>query len=562
MNWIKKRLLKQENLYIWFLFVMLLPCFALAMTEPLSPWVKTASILIPAGIYGLLFNVFRKPGYFLLLCFILLLINGYQLVLLYLFSESVVSPDMFLNIVTTNSGESGELMRTIWPAVLLACLLYFSATGMAIYSVVNREKLNWQFIRKTCITSVVMVMIGIGCLFMNHSKGFHFELDHHIYPVNAFYNLDFAIRKYIKTYHHLESSKDFLFHATRSDRTSKREVYILVVGETSRAANWELYGYDRPTNPHLSQRENLLIYKDVLTQGNTTHKIVPMILSAACAENFECIYSQKSVISAFKEAGFRTAFISNQIPDRAFIDNYANEADTLIRVGEALQMEKHPYDNEALPFIRNIIENTSEPLLIVFHSYGSHFEYSQRYATDKALFKPHKAGALRYKERPIFLNAYDNTICNIDNILNELIGMIDKPEFCSGLLYSSDHGEDLMDDQRKLFLHCSPIPTYYQLHIPFLMWFSDDYMAEYPNKIERAQSYQTMPISTNAIFHTLIDMAHIETNYLDPTLSLVGDSFEEKPRHFIDEHDEPIKFRNIGLKEADWEQIDQRHIRI
>lgn len=561
-KWVKNKLLKQENLYVWFLFITLLPCIVLALTEPLSPWVKAASVLIPFAVYGLLFNLFRKPGFFLMFCFILLLINGYQLVLLYLFSESVVSPDMFLNIVTTNAGESGELMRTIWPAVLMACLLYFSAMGLAVYSICNKKKLSWNFVRKSSLASIIAALFGIGCLLINHSKGFSFVLDHDIYPVNAFYNLNFAANKYIKTIRYPETSKDFTFKALKGERSSKREVYLLVIGETSRAANWGLWGYDRPTNPNLSKRSDLLVFKDVLTQGNTTHKIVPMILSAASAENFECIYSQKSMITAFKEAGFKTAFISNQIPDRAFIDDFAAEADTLIRVGEVLKQEKHPYDNEAVPFVRSLIESSDDPLFIVFHSYGSHFEYSQRYAPENAVFTPHKAGALRYKERPMFLNAYDNTICNIDNVLSQLIGLLDRPDLCSGFLYSSDHGEDLMDDERKMFLHCSPVPTYYQLHIPFLIWFSEEYKNNFPDQFEYASKHTGMPVSTNSIFHTMLDMARINTEYKDKTLSLVGQEFYPQIRHFIDEHDEPEKFRKLGLKEQDWEQIDKLHIRL
>ena len=34
--------------------------------------------------------------------------------------------------------------------------------------------------------------------------------------------------------------------------------------------NWQLYGYDRETNPELSQVDDLVVFRDVLTQSNTT----------------------------------------------------------------------------------------------------------------------------------------------------------------------------------------------------------------------------------------------------------------------------------------------------
>lgn len=88
----------------------------------------------------------------------------------------------------------------------------------------------------------------------------------------------------------------------------KKEVYVMVVGETSRANNWGIYGYNRDTNPKLSKVFGLTAFNHVLTESNTTHKSVPMLLSAVSACTFDSIYHQKSIITAFKEAGFQTAF--------------------------------------------------------------------------------------------------------------------------------------------------------------------------------------------------------------------------------------------------------------
>ena len=343
---LKEKIFNQTVLYIWFMIIMILPCFVLAMTEPLSIWVRTASVFIPAAFFGLAFNLFRKPGYFIIISVILLLINGYQLVLIYLFSESVVSPDMFLNIVTSSSGESGELMRTIWPAVTIACVLYFSALLMGIFSIINKQKLSYYFIKRSCITAGVFAVIGVLCLLVNKSKNYPFEADHNIYPYNALYNLNFAVKKYYRILNYPKTSDGFTYNAVKTKESSKREVIVLVIGETSRAHNWQLYGYQRNTTPKLSQRDDIIVYKDVLTQANTTHKIVPIILSPASAENFDMIYKSKSLITAYKEAGYKTAFVSNQIPDKALIDAFASEADTLIQLKNIDSDNIHPYDNE------------------------------------------------------------------------------------------------------------------------------------------------------------------------------------------------------------------------
>ena len=54
----------------------------------------------------------------------------------------------------------------------------------------------------------------------------------------------------------------------------------------------------------LKTEVNLVLYKEALTQSNTTHKSVPLILSAADACHYEFLYTHKSILTAFKEAGF------------------------------------------------------------------------------------------------------------------------------------------------------------------------------------------------------------------------------------------------------------------
>ena len=76
------------------------------------------------------------------------------------------------------------------------------------------------------------------------------------------------------------------------------------------------------------QRERgLVAFSNVMSQSNTTHKSVPMLLSAASATDYDRIYREKGIIEAFKEAGFHTTFISNQLPNHSFIDFLGEQAD-------------------------------------------------------------------------------------------------------------------------------------------------------------------------------------------------------------------------------------------
>ena len=90
--------------------------------------------------------------------------------------------------------------------------------------------------------------------------------------------------------------------------------------------NWQLYGYDRETNPELARIDDLVVFRDMLTQSNTTHKSVPLILSSVRTDEHEELFRRKGLPALFNEAGFDTWFISNQSPQGAMIDNLAHDA--------------------------------------------------------------------------------------------------------------------------------------------------------------------------------------------------------------------------------------------
>ena len=69
----------------------------------------------------------------------------------------------------------------------------------------------------------------------------------------------------------------------------------------------------------MEKLDGLVHFTDVVTQSNNTHKSVPIILSAASAEDYGVIYDEKSIVTAFKEAGFHTVVIAK--PESEHVDD-------------------------------------------------------------------------------------------------------------------------------------------------------------------------------------------------------------------------------------------------
>lgn len=554
-----QRMSDQKGYFWYFLAVLLLPHLFLCYTEPISIWAKIGMVFVPGPLYAALLLLFRRPGIGFLMLFPMVFFGAFQLVLLYLFGNSIIAVDMFLNLMTTNSGEALELLGSLLPGIIGVILVYIPALVLAVVSLRKETRLPQVFRQKVLAVSGTVFLLGwcnVG-LARYHDDDYRIRLD--LWPANIFYNIHKAREVWTKTGEYHQTSAGFTFGATSEHPDDLREVYILVIGETSRALNWELYGYDRPTNPLLSQMPGLLTFRDVLTQSNTTHKSVPMMLSAASPTDHNRIYREKSLITAFKEAGFRTAFLSNQMSNNSFIDFFGYEAHTTVFLKEsprASEPDFNPYDEELLLQVDRILADTlSKKHLIVLHTYGSHFNYRERYEPALAYFLPDNPDGAKRSQRDKLVNAYDNTIRYTDAFLWSLIDRLEKMNVVSALMYSPDHGEDIYDDRRRLFLHASPLPSYYQIHIPYLMWFSNPYDSLRPEVRPAAERHTGDPLTTHTIFHSMLVMGGIETDYRVDSLAVVSDHFTVTPRYYLDDHNLPVPVEKIGLKKQDLEMF-------
>jgi glucan phosphoethanolaminetransferase (alkaline phosphatase superfamily) len=199
---------------------------------------------------------------------------------------------------------------------------------------------------------------------------------------------------------------------------------------------------------------------------------------------------------------------------------------------------------------------------IVLHTYGSHFNYRERYPAGAAFFRPDSPADAEFKYRDNLINAYDNSIRYTDDFLARLIGLLQQQDAGAAMLYTSDHGEDIFDDDRHLFLHASPVPSYYQLHVPFIVWTSDTYREKYPEHIAALQQNRQKSVASNrVVFHSLLDLAGVTTAYVNDSLSVASPSYTEFPRFYLNDHNEPRAYDDIGLRKEDFEMFRKMNIR-
>lgn len=566
LSYIYNKVSSGQFLYAYAVVALLLPNIALCYTECLTPWACGVNVLLPLSLYMLFFSAAKRPGKMVWWAFIFVFFAAFQLVLLYLFGTGVIAVDMFLNLVTTNPGEAMELLDNLAPAVVGVFVVYLPLLILGGVNIRRDSRLSVSFQQRVRHWAMQIGAIGLFCLLASYLMVDDYRMRNQLYPVNICYNLYLAFERNAASENYKEVSRNFKFDARSEHSATAPEVYVMVVGETARAHNFSLYGYPRNTNPLLSKTPGIKAFPNVTTQSNTTHKSVPMLLSAASAEDFERLFHEKGILAAFKEAGFHTVFISNQLPNHSFIDFLGEQADEHYFLKKEDASQGNHYDEDLLQKLDEILPKADasssahyhyhyryRKLFVVLHSYGSHFNYQERYPRSFAYFKPDSRSEAKPENRRDLLNAYDNTIRYTDYILHGIIerlqkwegvqtktdGVYDQPT--SAMLYTSDHGENIFDDDRHLFLHAAPKASDYELHVPFIIWTSEGFSKQYPDILKALGENRSKQVQSSlSAFHTMLGIGGIQTRYRKDEYSVASDKYHPLKLLYLDDHDEAI----------------------
>ncbi len=278
----------------------------------------------------------------------------------------------------------------------------------------------------------------------------------------------------------------------------QKTVVVLVIGESARKANFQLYGYKRNTNPLLSKQERLKVFEAISCATYTTAGTKAILEPQNSDDLYELLPNYAFRMGV--DVSWRT---SNWGEPPIHIDEYiVNE-----KLGEIYPDENQYYDGILLKGLRERIQSSPKnKILIVLHTSTSHGpNYADKYPKEFEVYKP-VAKNVEEGEKNIdwLVNAYDNTIRYTDHLLSSLINMLSElDDRNSAMIFISDHGESL--GENKVFMHGLPmrLAPKVQYEIPFLVWTSSDfrtYKSELPSVLE--QHY---------IFHSVLNLLSIES---------------------------------------------------
>lgn len=517
-----KNIVRVSLLFVLLLLPVLYALFT--ATDLSSSWIKSLAYLCVVVSLLLLPALFLPARiYFIAEGILNFFFFPIEIASLYLNHQPTSWP-FLLNIVHTNGAEVIELLGSFpFVCVLVVALwvLYFVLAAR-----VENVYLFGATVRRVLLCSIaVLVLLGFtaGLVLLKRT---HPERPirvlvpeavelltmkfNKIYPYNLYIHSSYLVKRECCQRQLSRQTEGFTF-GIQPVRKPSDELYMLVIGEASRYDHWSLNGYDRPTTPRLDTTGNILSFEKVYTLSNQTEVAVPMLLTRADIAHQEAAYTEKALPDAFQEAGFWSGYISMQISND-LTENIQKRCDYSYFSAKNFDVDGN-YDSLMIARVQAQTRDTNQ--FFVLHSLGSHFRYEHRYPQSFSVFQPVLSDAIYYgavteKNKSLLINAYDNSILYTDFFLSELIRYVRSLHRVAAIVYISDHGESFWDDERKLSLHGSYAVSEYEYHVPFMVWYSDEYAQAYPEKVKALQQNKTTPVSSDVVFYSLLDIAGIQ----------------------------------------------------
>jgi len=319
-------------------------------------------------------------------------------------------------------------------------------------------------------------------------------------------------------------------------RHSSAEIYVIVVGETSRRRDWSLFGYARRTNPRLEEISgDLVLFNRMTSNATNTILSLPLALTRATPTARDAERSEKSIVTLLRQAGFSTYWISNQERPAlasSAITQIALEADHVSFPEDASQ------SGSGDRFDSNLITRLDETLaqlpgeakaVIFLHMEGSHFSYRQRYPAQFAVFPDgHDPPRALPNRQTQLVDEYDNSVLFTDHNLREAINDLTRCRCKAGLIFFSDHGERLFDNGLTDgdFGHGFPDIARQEIEIPFLVWVSSEYQRVDASALTRLREHAKSTAQLHNLFETIVDLTGVDYDNRAATLSLFSDRWQ------------------------------------
>lgn len=504
---------------------------------------------------------FLRAVYYSLFFFLLL---PFDLFFFYIYREPPGTA-VLLSLGGSSLVEATDFMRGRGVVLLGALVFSLGVWLLTVKAAQQGMGGNWKCFNKTsrCLAGGFLLLLGVSWVLFSTApviENFLVDAGRHrtaasiagidrmaglplaklaaTFPIGRVVSMGEFYREGARLKYAAQSKARYRYNARQTDVPPARQIYVLVIGETARADHFPLNGRARGQSAFLSGVDNLVPLTNIVSPWTYTMLSVPAMLTPALPGPGGTREHVKSLVSAFREAGFKSYWISNQqsigISETA-VSQLAREADEAVFLNLSMGVMRRQglYDENLLAPLENFLARKEAKQFFVLHLLGAHDAYEKRYPPQFDYFKPSLLSLdnpdhhdRRNKREAV--NSYDNAIRYTDYVLSRLIGAVRKENAVATLIYAADHGETLFDGECHRSGHGSSGKQ--EFPVAAMVWVSDQYKQHWPARFAQLAAHASAPVTTESILPTALDMAAIETGRLDRSRSLANPAFRVQTR--------------------------------
>ena len=454
------------------------------------------------------------------------------------------------SLFETNPKESAEFLNTFVGlnggllALVIICVLYYLVKYRPWH------KLEADDISKRVIAGIVMTLSMAYSIYMCCAyPGIMFGGDN-LTPLTRLMGATSTAWRNHVAYHELQAKLDVDIHLTRNDGHITNIVFIL--GESTNRNHMHLYGYPMENTPNLDElfkRGEIVFFKDVVSAHSTTVASLSKIFTFCDHESDKPWYEYNNLIDIMNAAGYKTHWLSNQ-ESSGIWGNVAQIYAAHSNVSHYTQIrdskeDEGRVDGELFPLVDNAIAGIGDSTrnFFVIHLMGAHLAYYNRYPFEFAKFNETNIRLPGFNdEQKQVIAQYDNALFYNDYIVSGIIDKFRETNSDTIVIYLPDHGEAVYDEG-GVNGHIEENPSRHMIEVPLIMWVSEKFKQNHPEKWSMIQEAIQNPYMTDDMIHTVLDIADIYTADFDPAKSIINPDFNQlRPRIFDDrDYDREIR---------------------
>jgi len=329
--------------------------------------------------------------------------------------------------------------------------------------------------------------------------------------------------------------------AIEIDRLSTMPHVVLILDESVRGDYLDI-NFNRHLTPALFSMRNRIVNYGYATSGANCSTASNLILRmGAHPDDLQHGLSENPYIWSYaKRAGYKTVYIEAQAAEGQLNNRLTlNEREAIDEFIYAEGNTEDARDQDAARILNRKLKESTPSFVFIVKS-GAHFPYENSYDTREAVFRPHMGHehvvavteSAERKDKELMINSYKNSIqLSIDKFFETLLrGNTFRDSI---VIYTSDHGQNLMDSDIEL-THCSEGgSTPYEALIP-LMVITD--IPEWRNRFEASAARNFDRASHFNVVPTILEILGYDKNQVQAKhgQSLFGDL--SLPNRFVSGH--------------------------